>query len=55
MGKFLSNAQKHTVEPVYYGHLKTGKKCPNYQGALIFQVVLYEKDLNRVSGLCRFP
>ena len=32
-----------TVEPVYYGHLGTGKKCPDYQGVLIFQVILYEK------------
>ena len=33
----------HTVEPVYYGHLRTRKKCPDYQGVLIFQVVLYKK------------
>ena len=26
-----------TVEPVYYGHLGTRKKCPDYQGVLIFQ------------------
>ena len=33
----------YTVEPVYYGHLGTTKKCPDYQGVLIFQVSLYEK------------
>ena len=27
-----------TVEPVYYGHLGTNKKCPDYQ-VLIFQVI----------------
>ena len=32
-----------TVEPVYYGHLGTNKKCPDYQGVLIFQVSLYDK------------
>ena len=32
-----------TVEPVYYGHLGTDQKCPDYQGVLIFQVSLYEK------------
>ena len=32
-----------TVEPVYYGHLGTNKKCPDYQGVLIFQVILYDK------------
>ena len=31
-----------TVEPVYYGHL-TNKKCPDYQGVLIFRVSLYDK------------
>ena len=34
---------ENTVEPVYYGHLGTSKKCPDYQGALVFQVILYEK------------
>ena len=28
---------------VYYEHLKTNKKCLNYQGVLIFQVSLYDK------------
>ena len=31
-----------TVEPVYYGHLGTDQRCPDYQGVLIFQVSLYE-------------
>ena len=30
-----------TVESVYYGHLGTSKKCPDYQGVL---VVLYETE-----------
>ena len=32
-----------TVEPVYYGHLETNQRCPDYQGVLIFQVSLYDK------------
>ena len=48
-----------TVEPMYYGHLGTNKKCPNYQGVLIFQVNLHIKapfgDHNWVCGLCRCP
>ena len=32
-----------TVEPVYYGHVGTNKRCPDYQGVLIFQVSLYDK------------
>ena len=31
------------MEPVYYGHLGTNKKCPDYQGVLIFQVSLHDK------------
>ena len=31
------------MEPVYYGHLGTNQKCPDYQGVLIFQVSLYDK------------
>ena len=31
----------HTVEPVYYGHLWTSQKFPDYQGVLIFQVIMY--------------
>ena len=33
----------HTVEPVYYVHLGSNKKCPDFQGVLIFQVILYEE------------
>ena len=32
-----------TVELVYYGHLGTNHKCPDYQGVLIFQVSLCDK------------
>ena len=28
---------------MYYGHLGTNQKCPDYQGVLIFQVSLYDK------------
>ena len=31
------------MEPVYYGHLGTNQRCPDYQGVLIFQVSLYDK------------
>ena len=31
------------MESVYNRHLGTNKKYPDYQGVLIFQVVLYEK------------
>ena len=34
---------RSTVEPVYYGHLGTNQRCPDYQGVLIFQVGLYDK------------
>ena len=34
-----------TVEPVYYGHLGTSQKCPDYQGVLIFQVSLHDNVL----------
>ena len=40
----FSNAYRmYTVEPVYYGHLGTDKKYPDYQGILIIQVSLYDK------------
>ena len=41
-----------SVEPVYYGHLGTSKKCPDYQDVLICQVILNEKaiwDLTQLS------
>ena len=41
-----------TVEPVYYGHLGTDKKCPDYQGVLIFQVILYDKVQFGTSPKC---
>ena len=41
-----------TVEPVYYGHLGTDKKCPDYQGVLIFQVILYDKVQFGTSAKC---
>ena len=41
--KKIYNSTLSTVEPVYYGHLGTNRKCPNYQDVLIFQVSLYDK------------
>ena len=41
-----------TEEPVYYGHLGTNKKCPDYQGVLIFQVSLYDKALFGTIARC---
>ena len=32
----------YAVEPVYYGHLGTNDKSPDYQGILIFHVSLYD-------------
>ena len=33
----------YRVESVYYGHLETTHKCPDYQGVLIFQFSLYDR------------
>ena len=30
-----------TVEPVYYGHLGTSQKCPDYQGAWSVYMIMY--------------
>ena len=35
--------KQNTVEPVYYGHLGTNQRYPDYQSVLIFQVSLYDK------------
>ena len=44
IGKYVpQNFVPYTVEPVYYGHLGTNQRCPDYQGVLIFQVSLYDK------------
>ena len=42
----------YTMEPVCYGHLGTNKKCPDYQGVLIFQVNLYDKTLFGIITKC---
>ena len=39
---FLQISYLYTVEPVYYGHLGTSQKCPDYQDVLIFQVSLHD-------------
>ena len=41
--EYRRGAHVVTVEPVYYGHLGTNQRCPDYQGVLIFQVSLYDK------------
>ena len=41
-----------TVEPVYYGHLGTSQKCPDYQGVLIFQVSLHDKVSFGITARC---
>ena len=43
----------YTVEPVYYGHLGTNQRCPDYQGVLIFQVSLYDKA--PFGTIARYP
>ena len=48
----LEGTYVYTVEPVYYGHLGTIKKCPDYQGVLIFQVSLYNKALFGTVAKC---
>ena len=41
-----------TVKPVYYGHLGTNQRCPDYQGVLIFQVSLYDKAPFGTTAKC---
>ena len=41
-----------TVEPVYYGHLGTNQKCPDYQGVLIFQVSLHNNVSFGTTARC---
>ena len=40
--KHIPYVHVYTVKPVYYGHLGTSKKCPAYQGVLIFRVILHD-------------
>ena len=37
---------------LYYGHLGTNQKYPDYQGVLIFQVILYDKVPFGTSSKC---
>ena len=53
IGAALLSAQCNTVEPVYYGHLGTNQRCPDYQGLLIFQVSLYDIK-HHLSFVCGF-
>ena len=48
----VASVYASSVEPVYYGHHGTGKKCPGYQGVLIFLVNLYEKVRFGTSSKC---
>ena len=41
-----------TVGPVHYEQLWTNQKSPDYQGALIFQVILYDKVPFGTSTKC---
>ena len=41
-----------TVEPVYYGHLGTNQRCPDYQGVLIFQVNLHDNVSFGTTARC---
>ena len=41
-----------TVEPVYYGHLGTSKKCPDNGGVFIFQVILHIQVSFVTSSKC---
>ena len=43
---------RFTVEPVYYGHLGTSQKCPDYQGVLIFQVSLHDNVSFGTTARC---
>ena len=43
---------EYTVEPVYYGHLGTSQKCPDYQGVLIFQVSLHDNVSFGTTARC---
>ena len=43
---------EYTVEPVYYGHLGTNQRCPDYQGILIFQASLYDKAPFGIIARC---
>ena len=51
-GQLTRFEKLHTVEPVYYGHLGTNQRCPDYQGVLIFQVSLYDKALFGTIARC---
>ena len=42
----------YTVEPVYYGHLGTSQKCPDYQVVLIFQVSLHDNVSFGTTARC---
>ena len=48
----LTIQQTYTVEPVYYGHLGTSQKCPDYQGVLIFQVSLHDNVSFGTTARC---
>jgi len=42
----------YTVEPIDYGHLGTNQMCPDYQGVLIFQDILYDLSAIRTLTKC---
>ena len=48
----LASSLINTVEPVYYGHVGTSQKCPDYQGVLIFQVSLHDNVSFGTTARC---
>ena len=48
----MCQSVQYTVEPVYYGHLGTSQKCPDYQGVLIFQVSLHDNVSFGTTARC---
>ena len=52
MHRAAINIAIRTVEPVYYGHLGTSQKCPDYQGVLIFQVSLHDNVSFGTTARC---
>ena len=50
--QFLILISSSVVEPVYYGHLGTSQKCPDYRGVLIFQVSLHDSVSFGTTARC---
>ena len=52
----LQYIKNNKMIPTCYGHLGANHECPDYQGALIFQVCYYDNkniiSINQMCGLC---